>query len=197
MNKKLLKTLIIIFVLAILVSLLAFGIMKAIEKRDLNKVSIKEEIGGYTLNSNHTEYYGELFSNLEDFQGENYDPLEYASLIGKLFITDFYTLDNKITRNDVGGVQFVYSDYKDTFILKAKDTVYLGLESDLYGDRDQDLPVVKKAQVIASEPTEFNDFKEAYEISLSLSYEKDYGYPEEVTLTIVLNEEKYQVAKVF
>jgi hypothetical protein len=60
---------------------------------------------GYTIKENASSYYKELFSKLKDAIVE--DETEYAKLVGQLFLTDFYTLDNKINKNDIGGVEFV------------------------------------------------------------------------------------------
>ena len=35
---------------------------------------------------------------------------EYAKVISQLFVTDLFTLDNKLTSNDIGGLQFIYKE---------------------------------------------------------------------------------------
>ena len=59
-----------------------------------------------------------------------------------MFVTDFYTLSTKVTNQDVGGLEFIYSKNKDNFKLKASDTLYKYIESNVYGDRKQKLPEV-------------------------------------------------------
>ena len=53
---------------------------------------------------------------MEKIEAKEVDNKKYAEAISKLFVIDFFTLDNKSSKNDVGGVQFVYTSYKADFI---------------------------------------------------------------------------------
>ena len=52
---------------------------------------------------------------------------EYATLVVKNFIADFYTWSNKTGRNDVGGVQFIAEEMRSTFRKQAIDGFYENL----------------------------------------------------------------------
>ena len=64
-----------------------------------------------------------------------------------MFIADFFNLDNKISKNDVGGKEFVYSNYQTDFEKFAMDSMYKSVENDVYGKRNQELPIVTKVEV--------------------------------------------------
>ena len=79
----------------------------------------------YYLEDNATEYYKELYNNLKDIlKEEEINDEEYAKIVSKLFITDLFTLNNKVTSSDIGGLQFIHNDFKEDFINIAKTTIY-------------------------------------------------------------------------
>ena len=173
-------------------------------KKEGKKVVDKIDDFDYTVSETDTKLFKEEFKKLKKVLSEKkVDNKEYANEVAKLFIIDFYTLDNKVTKNDVGGVQFVYSDYKASFIDKARNEFYRYVKSNLDNNRKQDLPIVKSITIDDSEevsalsvldPTEFGD-KEAYKINVSWEYEKDLGYQEKATLIVVKDNDKFSVAK--
>ena len=126
------------------------------------------------------------------------------SEVAKLFIIDFYTLDNKMSKNDVGGVQFVYSGYKTTFIDKARDEFYKYVKSNLNNDRNQELPEVASVTVNSAEAVSasselsgdaFASIEEAYKVNISWTYKKDLGYQTNATIIVVKDNDKFSVAK--
>ena len=131
---------------------------------------------------------------------EEVDEELYATLLSQLFVTDFYTLSNKLSSSDVGGLDFVLAENKDNFAAKAKDTMYKSVKTNLYGDRDQELPTVTKVSVdnIITNNYTYGDKKdaEAYSVKCSVTYDKDLGYPSTVKLTLVHTDKKLEVAKV-
>ena len=67
------------------------------------KIESTDTIEGYdyVLNSNATKYYKKLFKELKNvLESDEVNEAEYADLVVKLFIADFYNLDNKINKND-------------------------------------------------------------------------------------------------
>ena len=159
----------------------------------------------YVVSETDTKLFKDEFSKLKEILSkEEVDNKEYASQVAKLFIIDFYTLDNKMTKNDVGGVQFVYSGYKTTFIDKARDEFYKYVKSNLNNDRNQELPIVKSISVNAIEPvsasselsgSQFSSIEEAYKVNVSWDYEKDLGYQTSATLILIKDNDKFSVAK--
>ena len=114
-----------------------------------------------------------------------------------MFVLDFYTFDNKVSKNDVGGTQFILKDYRSNFILKASDTVYKYIELNLDGKRKQELPVVKDTEVIDIKTNNYTYEKikdsKAYIIKIKITYEKDLGYPTEVTVKLVHQDKKLEI----
>ena len=151
---------------------------------------------GYNLLDIDTKYFKELFNKLQKtLKEDSIDEELYATLVSQLFVTDFYTLSNKLGSSDVGGLEYVKEDIRDNFSLKARDTMYKSVESNLYGDRNQELPTVTKVSVDNIGTTTYKGF-DAYNVKCSVTYEKSMGYPEVVKLILAKNDFKLEVAKV-
>lgn len=210
-NRKIKKDNIFILILvivlvALIISLvfMAKGILKK-EKGTVRETQIVDKMDdyGYYLTDHNTKYYNELYDELKKVLSENpVDEEKYAKLIAQLFTVDFYDLNSKLSKSDVGGTQFIAEDYKDIFIKTANDIdgIYYYVKSDLYGDRKQELPVVVNAEVVSLKNTSFkydkiNDDK-AYIVDINLTYEKDLGYQKSVSLTIVHNDKKLEIVEV-
>ena len=114
-----------------------------------------------------------------------------------MFLTDFLSLNQTINANDIGGTEFVYSDYKETFIKKAKDTIYSYVESNIYGKRKQELPEVKEVKIKNTKKSSYTSSKindeEAYYIECEIIYKKDLGYQKNASLILVHNNEKLEI----
>ena len=188
---------------AILVIGFVFVLFLFKTRNQLQVVTVISEIDSYNykLESNATRIYKKYYKELEEELSDNkVDEKNYASLISKLFIIDYYTLNNKVTNKDIGGVQFIHSNLQDSFITNASNTVYKYVKSDLYGNRKQKLPEVNDVEIksineIKYENREFQD-SFGYEVVVSVGYVKDYDYPEEVTLTIIHEENKLVIVEV-
>ena len=75
-------------------------------KSKVSEAQVVSEIEkyGYQLHDNKSKEYQALFKELENVLKEDVvDEKKYAELISKMFILDFYTLDNKVAKTDVGG----------------------------------------------------------------------------------------------
>ena len=93
----------------------------------------------------------------------------------------------------------MYSDYRSDFEKGAIDTVYKSVESNVYGDRKQKLPIVKSVDKVDFSHDSFEyydnvDYDACY-VSLSINYEDDLGYPSEVLLVLIHNNDKLEIAK--
>ena len=193
----------------LLIILLVLFICLFIGIKDIyNSISNKGEVKtlmtidkyGYTLNEYDSEYFKSLFEDLKKcLESDKVDEEEYAKLVSSLFVTDFYSLKHAISKSDIGGVQFVYTEYQPSFTKKAKDTVYAYVKSNLYGKRDQELPNVKEVEVKNIEQESYKgdkvQDKEAYTVELKITYEEDLDYPEEVTLTLAHVSDKLEIVK--
>lgn len=154
---------------------------------------------GYTLRENATDYYKGLFKKLSKvLSSDNVDMDEYASLECQMFVSDFFNLDNKISKSDVGGTEFVYSPYKLDFSKYAMDSVYKSVLSNVYGNRKQKLPVVSKTtcEKVRTESFKYGDSSDdnAYVFNFDVKYKEDMNYQSKGSLTIIHSDKKLEVA---
>ena len=181
------KIIIIVITSVILIIAGIFLTIFLLNKEDNKKEEVKQtekldemEEYEYYLEDNATGYYKELYNNLKEILNkEEVNEEEYAKTVSQLFVTDLFTLNNKTTSSDIGGVQFIHSNFKEDFINIAKTTIYSTVESNIYGDREQELPEVLKAEVINIEKTKFtylNEEYDGYKVNMSIEYTKDLGY---------------------
>lgn len=198
---NLILSLIVILLVGIMVYCV-FDIFGSIQSKAQSSVEVLDRIDGYDyeLNENDSAYFKTLFADLKEvLENEEIDEEAYASLVSQLFVTDFYSLDCALNKNDVGGTQFVYAAYQNDFVSKAKTSIYNYVENDIYGDRDQELPMITEVSVDSIETQSYSfdngvDDSNAYEVTVSVSYAKDLEYPTEVTLILIHNENKLEVA---
>ncbi|MBE6160173.1 MAG: hypothetical protein E7157_03910 [Lactobacillales bacterium] len=201
MKKRRLKTWPIIILLIFIILIIC--IISIISSLNNSKKISTETIDtikkyNYNLKQNESTYYKELFKELKsELKKDKMDEKKYASIISKMFLTDFLSLNNAINKNDVGGTDFIYSTYKDTFITKAKDTLYLYIENNIYGDRKQELPIVEEVKIINIENKKYDgekvDDENAYYIDCEVVYKKDLDYQKKVNLILVHNKDKLEI----
>ena len=200
------KLAIILIIVSIICFLLVFIKVTRKEKTaEPEEVKKEDEIQtkefDYTLYDNKSDLYKEYFGKLkEELLKEEVNDQEYAKIISQLFVTDFYSLEDKRTSTDVGGLDFIYEKIKENFVLKATDTIYKYVQSNVYDDRKQELPVVSKVEVKEATMTpvtigDLND-QNGYTVTLSVTYKKDMGYPTDVTLKLVHDNKKIYVVEV-
>lgn len=199
-NKKIFVLFSIIFILLIVTCFVLIILSKPDkDNKPDDVVQIKDNMENYDyyLTDNATSYYEELYEELKVILNEEIiDEKSFAETVAKLFITDVFTLDNKISSSDIGGLQFVHSKFKDDFINIAKTTLYSSVQNNIYGDRKQKLPVVNKVEINASKASTFTYKKvtyDSYEIDTSISYEVDLGYPNKYKLILIKNDKYWQV----
>lgn len=196
------KPIIIILILIILIGLATYFVFfNKEDKKEVTKIKNVDTIEGYDyyLSENATKYYKKLFNQLKDLlASEDVDEEEYASLVAKMFAADFFNLDNKISKTDVGGLQFVYKDFRDDFIKLAASSMYKTVESNVYGDRKQELPVVTSVVTEKKDSSAFkygdNTDDKALVFEFTITYENDLGYQETGTITLIHNDKKLEVA---
>ena len=200
------KVIIAIFVAALLLFACAFFLLKGRGKKEtvpeaktVDNIQTKEI--DYELLDSKSELYKKYFGKLkEELLKDKIDDLEYAKIAAQLFVTDFYSLDDKKTNTDVGGLDFIHPDMKDNFILKATDTIYKYVESNVYGDRKQELPKITAVEIKNAEakPLTYGKINDplGYVVTVTITYEKDLGFPKEVTLYMVHQEKKLFIVEV-
>lgn len=209
MKSKRKRRVIFLILLILIIAISAVVYFKFIKKED--KVEVKTKVVDkidnfdYTISDSDTKLFKEKFKELKEvLSKEEVDNKKYSELISQLFIIDLFTLDNKITKNDIRSVQFVYSNYKTSFIDKTRDEFYKYVKSNLNNDRNQELPIVETIKVESIEKTnasdifntdELKNIDEAYKVNLSWTYKKDLGYQKKATVIVVKDNNKFSVAK--
>lgn len=166
-----------------------------VTKKELDNL----ELYGYTLDDHDTNLYKTYFDELKDIlKEEEVDMVSYASSLTKLFVVDFYTLSNKITSSDIGGVEFVHPDMLENFKIHAGDTIYNHIKNNIYGDRKQELAVVSNVvinNIVEDKYTYNGNIYDAYKVSASWEYEKDFGYENSGVFYLIKDNNKLNVVE--
>lgn len=189
------KALIIIIVIISLLLIGGGSYLLFFHKDEVKETKVVSKIPayGYTLKNNKSAAYKKLFQELKSVLSEkNVDEKKYAKTISKMFIVDFYSLGDHIAKTDIGGVDFVHPDIIENFLVNAEDTIYKYVESNIYKQRKQQLPIVDEVKIKSVEEKEFAYQEEsdenALEVLVSWTY-KDIksakDYQDEATLIFV------------
>ena len=196
--KKKVKVILIIAIILIVAGL-GFLAYESLQPKNVRTATVENEIEeyGYTLKSTRNDRYKEMFQELKDILSE--DPVDeeaYLEQVSKMFIMDFYTLNDKLANTDVGGIDFVHTNAKTNFLEKAEDTVYKYVESDIYGTRVQELPEVTDVTVEKIENIEYTIGTDVTDDKVSLKYKEDMDYPTKATLIFVHEDNKLSLVEV-
>ena len=204
MRKRYKIGLIVIGVL--LVGVISLGVLRIFfnnNEEDRGEANVSNIISnitdyGYTLDDRDTDYMKDTFHELEDIlSATEVDYNLYANTLAKLFVIDFYTLDNKINKYDVGSLEYILSSSVDMFRQKATDTIYRDVIDNTYRDRIQDLPEITNVTILDTEDTTFTLNEEevsAIKVTMNYEYKEDLGYDTEGTIYFVRNANKLEVA---
>ena len=177
LKKKTKKALIFIIILLFII----LGVLVYLKFFD-GKSSVKEakvvnkiEKYGYQVKENKTSKYKKMFDELKKILNEKeVDEEKYVSKISEMFIYDFYSLNDKTAKTDIGGVDFVYNEVLSNFLLNAEDTYYKYIESNVYGERKQSLPTVDQVEIkeVKQEAFAYGDKTDdkAYKVSAEWGY---------------------------
>ncbi len=200
------RIMIAMIVLILIIAVASFGVYQlCFPKKDVKTVvTVADKIADgydYTITDEATKYSKDLFSKLKkELSKDSVDEENYAKLETQLFISELFTLSNKVNRNDVGGVQFIYKDYQESFTKEAMEELYHYVENNIYGDRKQELPEIVNVDVINVEQKEYvlsdevTDEK-AYYIDVTMNYAKDLGYQNSATIVLIHNGKRLDVVK--
>jgi len=203
--KKSVKRKIVLIFIILLIALLVFLYLKFYGTKEVTKSKVIDEIKeyGYTLKDTKNDEYKKEFKNLSKILSEKkINEKEYAKSVSKLFIIDFYSLKDKLAKTDIGGEIFVHKDAKETFLEKAKDTIYKYVETNLYGNRTQKLPSVESVKInkienISYEFGDNNGDDNAFQVSASWSYKDNFddNYQTKATIIIVHEDKKLSIVE--
>lgn len=199
-KEKINKILLLLIILLVIGCIVYMGCIYL--KKD--KMNHKKQVDSieeydYKLYDNDSSAYKKLFYELKDIlNSSSISEEEYVKTISKMFIMDFYTLNNKTSNSDIGGRDFVYSEVLSNFEAKALDTVYAYLETK--STNKKDLPVVEEVIVDSIDIVKYmylDTFDDkCYEIHVSINYEKDLGYDTEKVLYFVHEKNKLSLVEI-
>lgn len=205
--KPIKKLLLLLIVVAIIIGGF-IGYQKFFKKDNTKKVkvvdSIKNDNVDYVVNENDSKLFKKTFEELKKvLNAKEVDNKKYAETISKLFVIDFFTLSNKTSKNDVGGVQFVFDGYKTTFVEYARDGIYKQVLASDAGQINNSLPTVKSVKVNSVEEvspagmfaTPFAEDAVGYEVRLSWTYENDDSFQSEAVIVVAPDGEKLSLVK--
>ena len=155
---------------------------------------------GYTLFDNKSKLYHEKFKELKEVLNEKeIDDKKYAKIVAEMFAADFYDLNTKVSNTDIGGLEFVHPDAITDFSKTATDSMYKYVETNVYGNRKQELPSVKSTTATVTDHR-YNSEKakdeKGLEATIDITYEKDLGYPTKVTVDMVHVDKKLYIVEV-
>ncbi len=189
--KKKRKKIIIIIIIVIILLLCAFIAFKLFNKDDKKPINVIDDVKNYNyvLEDRDTQLFKDTFKELKDIlNADDIDFEKYAQTLSKLYIIDLFTMDNKISKYDVGSSEFIYPDYLDKFKLKVTETMYKTIENNVNGKRKQDLPEVTSVEITSTEESTFKIGEEEYSsyvIDLKWNYKKDLGYDDTARITSI------------
>lgn len=179
------KKIIRIIMLVVVALIAIYAIFVAIPSKKNKDEGIENINNKYILYKRDSSLYKENFEKLRTIlETSPVDNKEYAETIVKLFVIDFYTLDNKDENTDIGGLQYVHSNLKDNLVLNASSTMYKYIKT------TKELPKVKSITSVDTRETTYiindKDYS-AYAITINWEYDKDLGY-EKQGIFIVVND---------
>lgn len=195
----------IIILLVLLLALLSFLVYKELSsKKEAKEVKVINEIKeyGYKLKENKPGKYKKMFEELKEIlDKEELDEEKYVKKISEMFIYDFYSLNDKTAKTDVGGVEFIYSEILENFLDNAQNTYYKYVESNIYNNRKQKLPIVDKITIDGVEKKEFKYSdkadNEAYYANVTWTYvDNEFeSYQKEAKLVFIHEDKKLSLVE--
>ena len=168
--------------------------------------SIKNDDVDYVVNENDSKIFKETFNELKKvLNAKEVDNKKYAETITKLFVIDFFTLSNKTSKNDVGGVQFVFGSYKTDFVEGARNSIYKQVKSNISEeDVNKNLPTVVKVKIddideispaSMFEGFGFTEDQVGYMVNISWEYKNEDSFQSNATIVVVPDGNKLAVAR--
>ena len=201
--KVILISILVIIVFAVVGVVVVTNQPKNVEKDEPVKVISEVKTFGYHLKETKSKRYKTMFDELKQIlQEETIDEQKYVSKLTEMFIYDFFTLDDKSAKTDIGGVDFVYKGALENFLVNAQDTYYKYVESNIYNNRNQELPEVDAITIegIVNKPYAYGDKTDenAFVVKANWTYTKDQfaTYQRSAQLIFVHDENKLSLVEI-
>lgn len=192
------KKKIIISLIIVLLLIIGGGVGFVLLNKDDDKtvVEVKEldNLGDYNykLTDRDSDYFKSEFEALKKIvNSKEIDEEAYVTQVARMFVIDLYTLNTKVNKYDIGGLEYYHNTKKDMYEQKVMDTLYSTILDDTYGDRKQELPEIKNVETISIEKTTYELGEtevDGYLVKLNMSYVSDMGYDTEASLVVCKEE---------
>ena len=189
-KKRKRKRIIILILLLVIIGGVGFIIWKNHKKPTITEATVIDEIKtkgydyGYSLTDLDGDYYKEEFGKLKEvLTAETIDETAYIEELAKCFTIDLYTINTKLNKNDIGGLEYVYSSLKDDY---AKQVMYNIYDSVISIDNrgNKKYPEVKSVSIVKKEAKEGETSLPYEEITYYLSKTKKFtGYLVKLNIT--------------
>lgn len=194
--KRMLKVLIFL-IGVVLILMVAYRFLKKDNDEAIIKVLDSINNYNYTLDERDSSLMKDTYNELKKtLKEKEIDYEEYAKLLAKLFVIDLFTMNNKVNKYDVGSLEYVYPSAQENFQINVEDTIYKTIENNSNGKRRQELPVVKSVNITSIDEATYtiNEVElESFIINLTWNYEKNLGYDNKATITVVKENNKLYV----
>ena len=194
--KRMLKVLIFL-IGVVLILMVAYRFLKKDNDEAIIKVLDSINNYNYTLDERDSSLMKDTYNELKKtLKEKEIDYEEYAKLLAKLFVIDLFTMNNKVNKYDVGSLEYVYPSAQENFQINVEDTIYKTIENNSNGKRRQELPVVKSVNITSIDEATYtiNEVElESFIINLTWNYEKNLGYDNKATITVVKENDKLYV----
>ena len=198
MRKRFKISLIIIVILIILgsVTLISFK-FRTNDNNVISKQIDKIDNYNYVLEERDSILMQNVFKDLKKtLENNEINYEDYAIYLSELFIIDLFTINNKINKYDVGGLEYVLDDIKDNYSLNVQDTIYKYIVDNSKRSEDEVYSVVTSITKESLENTKYTykDLEyEAYKVTLNWEYEKDLGYHTKGEVILIKKDNKLYV----
>lgn len=206
-NKKKFNIFFIIVPLAIVLLILTFLFFKIYSSQNTNNETVETGIRTpYRIPANPTEFQRQTFKQLQESYANNSQE-QVALHVGQLMLSDFFTLSNKNSRNELGGIDYILNDqdFRKAFFSQAMANYYGFLEElKIEYGKDQ-LPTVTNVTWTYTQPGSFEYLDFVFEdvVTMSFTLEFDQNLAYDVTdfhldyaLTLVLMEGVWYVVEI-
>ena len=123
-----------------------------------------------------------------------------------MYIVDLYSINNKLNKYDISA-ELIWPTIADNYKTQVMDTLYLYVEDNSKGQRNQSLPEVNAIEVDKITETKYvynngtdkdktDDVTyDAYEIELSWTYRVKLGYDTKATVYVINDNDKLYVVE--
>ncbi len=201
-KKKFIIALIVIIIIGISIGIYYIFFHKTPQiEAPVQEVKVMNEIEGYgyKLDDRDTELFKTKFNELKELleNNEEIDKEKYASLLSQMFIIDLYTINNKNSKYDIGGLEFLYNEAQESFKSVIMDTIYKTVVNNLDKKRDQELPEVSEITVKEITPSTYKfpdeSEKNSYIVKLEWDYVENLGYDTYADVELIENDNKLEV----